>query len=386
MTIFVNPYHTTAGTALDISRVITPLKECTILDPLQGTNLSVRSAQGITPVFITGCRDSERRVPPFTHSILIKNLNGKSYLFTDMRLFIKAGATLDNIEEGIRRREEFDFTKSRAIASLAWAAGEQSRFLSSLGFCCDVFAEWVATVCGRAYTLDFIEQTKVKILSYAFYRSLFEESTKPWSEDEDFCMVTAKRIQESFRVPMDQTISLLKNVKEGVMTANDLCYQIVKQVDNVSMNPRPGSQDAALNLRVLLNLLGDAWFATNSKQILATALEHPPTLCAIIYQCINYSNFKRQQMGSIIQSLGRGGKAQTFSSSFAALREDFRDDHPQLRPVMEYLDTSTFVDGEDNKELDKILKSLHEDSQAEAGSTKDALGDVESIESLQTHL
>lgn len=366
MTIFVDPYHTTTGVTLDTTKVVTPLKECTIRDPLTGSNLGVRAANSVVPVFVTGCRNSEKAVPSFTHPIFIKNFNGKSYLFTDMTLFVSSGGTLSNIDSHIRRREEFDFTKARGIASLVWASGDTARFRNSMGFAGDVFASWIGQALSRNFALDFMDQIKVQLIALAFYQSLFVDGPVVYSDNDDKAALCARQASNSFRVPFTDAVKFYKGLTTPMASINDMCEAIVKTLDNVNLNPAPGRPDTGFNLRVLLNLISDAWFSTNSKLILSVAVEHPPTLCAIIYYCINYNNFRRQALGQTIQQCGKNGKAEAFSKAFSQMLEEMQQPESKLIPVMEYRDPANFLDKEDDGEVAALLRELNGEGDSDA--------------------
>lgn len=357
MTIFVDPYHTTSGMILDMSRVVTPLKECTVRDSLKGTNLGVRSANGVTPVFITGSRDSEKSIPSFTHPILVKNFNTKSYLFIDMTLFVMSGGNLDNLDTHIRRREEFDFTKARAISSLAWVSGDVDRFHTSMGFVSEVFANWMGQTLARNFALPFMDQIKVQMIALAFYESLYTDKPVQYSEDTDKAMIVARKASNAFRIPFTQAYEFYKNLDTPLSSIADFCEAVVKSLNNVNLNPMPNRPDTGFNLRVLFNLIADAWYSVNSKQILAVAVEHPPTLASIIYYCANYNNFRRQQLGQIIQQAGKGGKGEAFNTAFKSMLEEYTRPDVQLRPVMEYMDPSVFA----NSEVEALLNDLHQE-------------------------
>lgn len=367
MTIFVDPYHTTAGVILDMTKTITPLKETTIRDSLNGTNLEVRTVNDVRPVFITGCRDSEQAIPSFAHPIFIKNFNGKSYLFTDMRLYISSGGTLDTIPSHIRRREEFDFVKARSIASQVWATGDVDRFHGQLSFAGDVFAQWIGQSIIRAASLDFVDGNKVMMIALAYWETLFKQGTVDVSKDEDIAMLCAQRASRNWKIPVGVANQFYRTVDIPMASIADFCANVVKCLNNVNLNPVPGRPETGFNLRSLLNLIADAWFSNNSKPILATSLEHPPTLCSIIYYCLNYNNFKRQTLGQIIESVGRGGKAMAFNNSFRQLLEDMT--RPETRPVsvMEFQDPANYQDNDGA--VAALMAELHGDGSS--GFTKE---------------
>ena len=363
MTIFVDPYHTTAGMILDMSRTITPLKECTIRDSLNGTNLGVRSNNGVTPVFITGSRDSEKSVPAFTHPILIKNFNGQSYLFTDVTLFVSAGATLSNIDTHIRRREEFEFTRSRAIASLAWASGDVAPFKNSMGFVGAVFVNWMGQALARNFALPYMDQVKVQVIAAAFYATLFEEGAVVYSQNTDMAIQVARRAAAITNIPFTAALDVIKSIDTPMMSIHDFCNVVVQKLNNVNLSPTPGVPGSGFNFTVLLNLIADAWYSANSKPILAVALEHPPTLAAIVYYCMNYNNFRRQTMGQIIQQASKAGSNKEFNVAFKTLLEEYTKPEAKLRPVMEYLNHNVLEEQSEDTEVDALLAQLHGENQ-----------------------
>lgn len=360
MTIYVDPYHTTAGVILDMTRTITPLKECTVRDSLSGTNLGVRSNNGIIPVFITGSRDSEKALPTFTHPILVKNFNGKSYLFTDMTLFVSSGANLSNIDSFIRRREEFEFTRSRAIASLAWASGEHGLFKNAMSFVGDVFVNWIGQVMARNFSLPYMDQIKIQVIASAFYNTLFTDDTIVYSQEQDKAIEVARRASVASGIPTSAALDIIRSIDTPMLNIQDFCKVVVEKLDNVTLNPVDGAPSSGFNFTVLLNLIADAWYSTNSKPILAVALEHPPTLAAIIYYCMNYNNFRRQTLGQIIQQTNKGGKGSGFNAVFKTLISDYMQAEVSLRPVMEYRDLECELTTEEiDSEVDKMLEELH---------------------------
>ncbi len=364
MTIYLDPYHTSAGLVLDMTKVVTPLKESTVRDPLDGTNLGVRAANSITPVFITGCRSSERDIPSFAHPILIKNVSGKSYLFTDVRLFVSSGGTLQNIDNHIRRREEFEFTRARGIASLAWASGDTQRFSNSMGFISVVFASMVAQSVSKYFALIFTDTMKIQMIALGYYESLFIDGPVNYAQNIDMAMAVARKASDSFKIPFAQALAFYKQLDTVMMTIGDMCHAIVDKLDNVNLNPIPGKPGTEFNDRVLLNLLANVWYSSNSKVIIPVSLEHPPTFAAMVFYCINYNNFRKQQLGQTIQLVGKGGRSDHFNKAFSWMLEEYTTPEQTIRPVMEYLDPSVFLEhqeAKDDLEIDKLLGELSEE-------------------------
>lgn len=334
MTIFVDPYSTTMGAIHDMKRISMKLEESVVRDPetFPQTSLGVVTENGVIPSFITGCRDSEWEIQSFTHPISIKNFKGHSYLFTDVRPFIKKDAQLDRIGEYIRRQEEFDFTRFRAIASLAWVAGDVTRFRFGMRFATDVFANWIGQTVAKTLGLDAVEQTKLYIIAGAFYESLHVPHIVDYSEDDESRISVAQYLGTAFKQSPSSVSELLKTFSP-MGTIDDMCTQITKTIQSVRVEN--------FNTAVLMNLIANTWFATNSKAILAVSVEHPPTFASIVYFCAMYNNFKKSLLGQTIISAGRGGKTERFCASYGSLISDYTSERGELTSVMEALDPNS---------------------------------------------
>lgn len=335
MTIFMDPYHTPIGMVNDVRKTSRLLLESTIRDSLVGTNLGVRSENDVTPVFITGCRDSERDIPLFTHPISVKNSNGSSYLFADMRQFIRNGADLHQLDKFIRRYEEFEITKYRAIASLAWVAGDRSRFEMAMRFGALVFSSWMGQAIGRAEAMAYPDQLKVQVIAMAYYMGLFHQGAVDYRENDGLRMVISQYFSSEYRMSSQDVNAFVKTL-DPMPTFADMCRQISKSVQSALLRD--------LDARTVLNLVASSWFATNSREILAVATEHPPTWCSILYFCMAYNNFQKTVLGQTIQAVGRNGKAQAFKQAYEAMISEYSSPTANMKSVMESMgieDTST---------------------------------------------
>lgn len=335
MTIFVDPYHTPIGMAFDTRKVVKELEQSAVRESLHDTNLGVRSENGITPVFVTGCRDSESGIPPFTHPISVKISNGSEYLFTDMRLFIRAGTQLYNLSQGIRRMEEFEFTKYRAIASLAWAAGDRGRFQMAMQFGGSVFSAWIAQAIGRTERLAPTDQMKIQLVALAYYFSLFNPGAVDYKEDDGMRLSVSTYASDVMPNMSKTSADAILKTLNPMSSFNDMCGQISETIQSSLLK--------GLDSRTVLNLLANGWFATNGAEILKVAMEHPPTWVSILYFCIAYNNYSKTMIGQTIQAQGRGGKSEGFKQAYKAMVDEYCTPMGTLRSVFEYRRPDAFI-------------------------------------------
>lgn len=302
--IFPDSYSTTMGSATDTRAIISSIKETIVSDGIDTVTLNVTPVKNVHPLFITGYNTGEERIRLFTHPISFNDFRGKDYLCTDLRLFIAKGTPPYELEKGIRNQTEFDFAKSRAILNLRWIAGETSGIRNALGFASVVYANWLGQVIARAFSLDFKDQSVVMVIACAFYRSLFEEE---FEFDETNIQALGMSMSSSLKMPTDLVFGTLDKL-EPMNDIHDLCTTISKNLENL----RP----ERFNPAILLNMVANNWYGQNAKEILAVAIEHPPTWITIVYTALKQRTYKTSMIYQVAERIGKRGASDTFLVAF----------------------------------------------------------------------
>lgn len=314
MTIYRTAYDTSIGSSVATNKIITPIQQSFIRGLLSDTNLDIITSLKIKPVFITGGSQKESEIPIFVHSILVKNKIGQDeegYLCTDVRPFLKIDRKEYEIkgtnEIIVRNQTEFNLAKSRAILTLAWVNNEYTKLRNNLGFAGHVFASWLSDVIAKRFALDPNDQMTLFIVCHYYYMSLFEETDEfDETTKERFAIHTIK----ATKMPSKYVFDIFNKI-EKMSSIDDLCSNIKNVLTNVRLKD--------LSAGFIVTLVGNSWYGLNSKEMLAIALEHPPTWIAIVYTAMVERTFKNSSIARIAEKVGKGNAGADFTKMFVEL-------------------------------------------------------------------
>lgn len=304
MSINTDSYNTTVGSVFVTKQIETAIKESIIKDGLNNVTLNVENHGNFLPLFVTGALPSEAEIPLFTHPITIFNIQHKNYLCTDLRLFIRKGTPLSEIETGIRNLTEYNFVKSRAILNLIWLNEGTSKIKNSLSFAGVVFSSWLSEVITKTYALDFKDQTILSIISSFYYQTLFTDDN---IFDEDTKQKMAVHTIKATKASSDLVFSIFDRITE-MESIEDYCKNVVNILENVRLK--------TFNVAMLLTIIRNSWYGTNSKEILSVAIEHPPTWIAIVYTALTERTFRSSMIYRVAERFGKRGLADEFTKNY----------------------------------------------------------------------
>lgn len=321
MSIYKDCYETTVGSVMDTKRIVTAIKESMIKDGLGHVSLNVRDEGGFKPVFVTGAYPSESDIPLFTHPITVLNFQHGNYICADLRFFVRKDTPLDNIEQSIKNRTEFNFVKSRSVLSLHWLADGVSKLKNNLQFAGTVYAAWLSESIAKTYGLDFKDQTVLGILSSMFYQSLFSEESV---FDEEAKQRMAVHTIKATNAPSELVFSVFDKV-EKLNSIDDFCLAVSAVTENLRLKN--------FNLAMLLTIVKNSWYGTNAKEIISVALEHPPTWMAIVYTALSERTYKTSLIYRIAERFGKRGASDEFMKNYIQLVQELIQKDNGYSPV-----------------------------------------------------
>ncbi len=313
MTKYNDCYATTVGSVLQTKPIVAAIHESLIRDNLGSDDhrLMVRGIEGVQPFFVTGSAPSEAQIPLFAHPITIKTHDGKQYVASDVRFFIRKDTPLDNIEKSIRNNTEFVFTKSRTILSALWITGHEGKIKNGLQFAGVVYAAWLSECISKNFSLDFKDQTVLNVITHFFYQSLFMEQNMFTAEDKERM---ATQTIKATKVPADFVFSVLDKI-ERLDGIEDYCQTVVKILENVRLKH--------FNVAVLLTIISNSWYGTNAKDVIKVALEHPPTWVSVVFTALNERTYKNSLIFRVAERFGKRGAADEFHNSYTSMVMEF---------------------------------------------------------------
>lgn len=311
MSYFKTAYDTTAGSIIDLSgKVELPIKEAMVSGVLDGVNLGIEPIENCDVVFIIGGSNNESRIPAFIHPYLIKNFKGMNHLVTDARLFRTSSNEYQSpkeFEASVRNKTEYTFLKNRTALNLLWLKEDRRAIRSRFSFACSVFSAWLSQAISKEYALDLQDQYRLMALTIYYYHTLFVEEKQLSGEALEIAVVHTIK---ATKLPAATVYSLFESIGD-IGNISDYCEATKVVIENVRLKD--------FNLAILLTVIRNSWFATNSKEILSVALEHPPTWIAIVGSVLMERSYRSSPLFNVINFQSKRGNANEFQMNYVEM-------------------------------------------------------------------
>lgn len=309
--IFNTAYDTTMGSFMDLKVITKSIREAIIRDAIYNQQLDVKGMDGLVPMFIMGKTSSEATIPFFTHPLLIAADKDIRYLVSDIRPFVRNDQSSgDSNKPAIKNMTEFNIAKSRLILNMAWLNSMMQGIRNELSFAGTVFASWLSEVIGKKYALDPKDQLVLNIMCHYYYLTLFSNEPMDDVMIHKFSVHTIK----ATRAPVDLVIDTFGRIGD-IKNINDFCSKVPEILENIRLND--------FNLGMLLTIIANSWFGLNSREILAVALEHPPTWCSLVYGSLTERTFKNSMIARVSERYGKNGNADNFLKAYSSIVREF---------------------------------------------------------------
>jgi hypothetical protein len=316
MSIFKTAYDTTVGSNINTGDI----KKHIALELVQGFShlktLNLITSLNYKPMFIANGNSASESIPFFTHPLVLsahETADKTAYLVTDIRPYVKP-ATFDSNDVVARNQTELDFAKSRTILNLAWITGGEASMRNDLMFAANVFSEWLSNGITTRFALDPKDALTLKVIAHFYYQTLFFDQSE---FDENFKQKFAIHTITATNAPSKLVFEIFDKI--GVMNnIDDFCFNAIKILENVRLRD--------LNTGLLITVIGNSWFGLNSKEILAVALEHPPTWAAIVYMSLVERTFKNSTIARLTERLAKRGAGDNFLKSYTYLVKSYTEE------------------------------------------------------------
>jgi hypothetical protein len=306
-------YDTTIGMGLVTKQIEHAVKESFIKDLIFNRHLDLITSQNYRPVFITGHDSSESNIPFFEHPLVIENYKGMNFICTDIRPCVRVNDTLTSNEVSVRNKAEFDFAVHRTILNMAWMNNEINQLKLNLNFAGTVFAAWLSETIAKRFALDARDQIITSIIAHFYYQSLFYSEDK---FEEDMLQKFAVHTIKATKAPSQLVFEIFDQI--GPMgNINDFCETMKTVTGNIRLE--------SLNFALLITMVSNSWFSTNAANLLAVALEHPPTWIAIVQSSLTERGYRNSLIARIAERFGKGNNDKEFMANFVDLIKAYKE-------------------------------------------------------------
>lgn len=302
MSIFATAYDTTVGSSINMSKTTAAIKQAFVHDMLYLSNLDLISSLKYVPVFVGGAGVSEANIPLFAHPVVIDHAS-HSYIVSDVRPVVKVDPDSD-FGFSVKNKIDFEFIKYRLIMNLIWLNDGCLSIKNDLNLAGVIFGAWMSDSISRRFALDPRDQLLLFIISHYYYQSMFYD-TRDINEDmkQSFAVHTIK----ATRAPSELVLSIFDKIGE-INDINDYCTNVKAILENIRLKD--------LNAGLVITLLGNSWFGLNSKEVLAVAIEHPPTWVTLIYTVLKEKTYRNSQLARVAERYTKKSLANDYNLAF----------------------------------------------------------------------
>lgn len=248
---------------------------------------------------LTGGAAIADAVPAFAHPIVMKSKDSDGDVVVDVRAYGKFDPHQGKFV--VRARTDYGFATLRAKINQVWVK-EAPKLLfnvSPLGM--KLFASWVAENVAKKFALDPREQANLQILAAFYYYSLFMDQHEFSATDK---ARNAAAIIKATGINASMVLEVTEHFNAPIASVMDFCSAAREVTESVRLKD--------FNVGLLYAILGGTWFGGNAKEVLAVALEHPPTWLAIVAMAATDRSFKNSYITKLLERQDRRDKGQTF--------------------------------------------------------------------------
>lgn len=298
--MFTYPYETTPCADYALGNVIKGIRLALINDGLRPAQLLSGNAAGNVLVVTPLTPD----VPPFSHPLEVDH-HGTKWVVFDGRGFTRMTREREVV---VTARNEYDLTYLRAFLSSYWSSHSPSDLLALGNLPLTVYCRWVAEGIVRRMGLDPASQMVVTIIVGYFYLSLFREDEVL---DESDLIKFAKQISSATAVPVDKCLEIADQLSP-MRNIGDFVDNVIKVVNSTRLEK--------FSVGLLYSILMNSWFGiANHQEIVAVALEHPPTFLALVYTALKDRTYRNSGLARLVLQNDKGDKGRQFTYNLADL-------------------------------------------------------------------
>lgn len=315
MTIYRSAYDTTVGKGFNTAKIKNSILETIIKESIYEFTYDLASLNlkdNVLPMFIASKSDSEANIPFFIHPLIVSLepiKQKETMVCMDIRSFASYNKNSQDTNDAllVRNKMELDLARIRTVLNMVWITERPMNLRDISSVPTAVFSSWISETIAKRFALDPKDQLVIQIIACIYYNTLFSDHNT-FSEEEK--VRTIGSIIKITRAPSKLVLEIFEKVTE-MPNIKEFC----KNIRDIGENTR--LQD--FNEGVLVSLLITSWFGTNSKEMLAVALEHPPTWIAIVYSSFVERTYKNSGIAKISQRYAQGKGETDFVRSLVAL-------------------------------------------------------------------
>jgi hypothetical protein len=290
MTICNTAYHTTACSGFRMGAIVDAIHEAKVRDFLS-------SADGV--LYVDASTGASSQIKAFKHAVYIhKSTNPQDHRGANtiahepiLAMDIRATGRLDTTTGRFKVTNSTMYKNLmyRGALSAVWITNGASAFRNITPMATGVFASWLAEAIGFKYALDPKTKIDLMIVAGLFYQSNHVEGIEFDKGNEARYLSS---IANYLKLPVAEVARIYEQTKV-ITNIEDFCDKAKLVAGNVRLEN--------LNSGVLIAMMGSTWAGDNAPELVAVALEHPPTWISLLYEAYTNTALRKVGLSRIVE-------------------------------------------------------------------------------------
>ena len=254
---------------------------------------------------------SSKEIPPFAHPITIKAAERSleaDYIVIDARGFMR----VDSLgRHTVTAKSEYDFITMRAFLQKVWNDDQPTDILNCGNIQLTAWIRWVSESIAQRMGLDPVAQMRVAAIVGIYFLSLYKRDE---ADIKDSMLKMATQVARASYIPVEKVIEITENL-EPMTNVTQLCLTLAQAGETIRLEK--------FNPALLYGILCSGWFGANAREVVAAALEHPPTWAALVFMSLTNRGYRNCAIARYVDGANKGDAGRTFTYNLARLPQQY---------------------------------------------------------------
>lgn len=296
--MIVSPYDTKVTRHYDTRKVMKALLQAQVHNPFPA--MQTPGGNTLRNVVVVTPREEYSDIPNFTQPIALSEQKGETVWVVDGRSFMRYNRTHDNLT--LTAENDWTFQCSR-VALMQVFAHDNPALVTRLGkIPAKAFIRWITLNLAQRFNLDMETQMRVSVFVAYYYYQRFVATDEVWGEETLNAMANTVGSVTSIPVP---TVMDIINSVGSLHTIDHLIDALVNHTGSLRLK--------TLNYTGFYIILSTSWVGVHSRENVGVALEHPPTLIALLYTAAAEKSFRKTLLSKRMETTGRANELDQFA-------------------------------------------------------------------------
>jgi len=328
MTILNSAYETSIERGRQLGTIRDAIEFC-----IRSGSLDTFSAQDRI-VYVRGKGTHIDAIPPFQHPLQV-NPKDPDLLAVDLRTYVSLVNDYTGSNYRIKRPTPYQVQMARTLFNQKWIKDGPLSLLHVSSAPMAGYSIWVKDALGNKITMT--EGVTVRILAaYYYYCQHFDETEFAPRQMNDVAMLIQRATRMSISTVTEVLGQLAKDsgMFAAIVSLEDFCRTVMEVTDSPRLR--------GLSPAAIIPVLANTWDGSESKALVATAIEFPPSwLAYYLSGLITRMGAKSRLWNAVQNSVPKGETAFVAQALITSIRFDTRSQQgwqqPEREQIAEYI-------------------------------------------------